>query len=412
MKYKHRFVEEKVQELFQYYPVVAVTGARQVGKTTLIETLYHDRMPTITFDPVIDIGNARAEPDFFLQNNPPPVFFDEIQYAPELLGSIKRRVDKERRNGLYILSGSQNLSVLKTVAESLAGRVAVLQLYPLCFREIEEQLRQSSVLEQVILKQESLETGFTKKEIISYPVYSRIFQGGYPKILQLPCALISGYWESYMQTYIERDVRSISNIGSLQTFGRFFGILASMTACEFNASHIGRELGVDRKTARAWIEIAEATFQWITIPAYSRNPIKRIAGKQKGYFGDTGFLCYLLRIPGPEAIQYHPLQGSLFETFVFTEIYKTVQQWALKPNFYHFRTYGGAEVDLVLEFSGKLYLIEIKSTANPVKKHCSGFSSFRACFPHEQIGGQLVICAVEIPQKLDERTWAIPWWKI
>jgi predicted AAA+ superfamily ATPase len=215
-----------------------------------------------------------------------------------------------------------------------------------------------------------------------------------------------------MQTYIERDVRSIANIGSLQTFGRFFSILASLTACEFNAAHLGRELGIDRKTALAWAEMAEATFQWITVPAYSRNPVKRIAGKQKGYVTDTGFLCYLLRIPSAQAIQYHPLQGNLFETFVFMEIYKTVQQWPLKPNFYHFRTYGGAEVDLVLEFNGKVYLIEVKSTANPVKKHITGFRSFRACFPHEPIGGQFVICAVERPLKLDDQTWAIPWWML
>jgi predicted AAA+ superfamily ATPase len=409
MKYKNRLLEGKLEELFRYYPVVAVLGARQVGKSTLVENLFRDRIGTVVFDPVVDVGNAREDPDFFLQNTMCPVFLDEIQFAPELLASMKRRVDRKKENGLYILSGSQNLAVLKNISESLAGRVAISNLLPMCRRELNEEapsffLEKWLSGEQVNLRE--AEAGEPE------PIFPYIWRGGYPKIMELPDSLVPGYWESYLQTYIERDVRTIANIGSLQTFGRFVGLLAAHSSQEINHTQLGRELGVDRKTALAWTEVAQATFQWFTVPAFSRNPIKKIAGKEKGYFSDTGFLCYLQRISSPEAIGSHPLKGSLFETYIVMEILKVFHSWPLRPNLYHFRSYSGAEVDLVVELNGRLFPIEIKAKSNPARKDTRGFASFRACFPHEQIQQGLVICSVEKPQRLSEDAVAIPWWII
>lgn len=408
MHYKNRLLENRLEDLFQYYPIVAVLGARQVGKSTLVETLFRDRVKTVVFDPVVDVAGAREDPDFFLQNNPPPVFLDEIQYAPELLASLKRKSDQEKRNSLYILSGSQNLAVIRNISESLAGRVAISDLLPMCRRELMEEAERASFLEEWLNTEDPDLQAWTS--FSSEPVFPRIWRGGYPKVAELPDHLVPGYWESYLQTYIERDVRTIANIGSLQTFGRFIGLLAAHSAQEINHTHLGRELGVDRKTALAWTEIGQSTFQWISFPAFSRNPVKRIAGKEKGYFTDTGFLCYLQRIGSSDAIASHPLTGQLFETYVVMEILKSFQGWAMAPNVYHFRAYSGAEVDIILEMNGKLFPIEIKATSKPTRHDAAGFASLRACFPSESIHKGLVICAVENPRHLSEDALAVPWW--
>jgi predicted AAA+ superfamily ATPase len=407
MEYKKRIIEKKLIELFRYYPVIAVLGARQVGKSTLVENLFQDRVSSIVFDPVIDIGDARQDPDFFLQNVELPAFLDEIQYAPELLSSIKRLVDRKNENGLFILSGSQNLAVLRNIAESLAGRVAIIQLWPMSRREIEAD-QEPDFLENWLTGDTFTLRDWQGKN--SEPVYLRIWRGGYPKIMELPDTLIPGYWQSYMQTYIERDVRTIANIGSLQTFGRFIGLLAALTAQEVNPNQIGRELGIDRKTAIAWTEIAEATYQWISVPAFTRNSVKKIAGKRKGFFTDTGFVCFLQKISSMEVIGSHPMKGSLFETYVFMEILKNIQKLPLLPNIYHFRSYSGAEVDLILELNGVLHPIEIKAKSNPNRMDVRGFAAFRDCFPQETIGPGLLVCSIEEPRRLSEDAVAIPWW--
>jgi len=417
MEYRHRLLEARLEELFQYYPVVAVLGARQVGKSTMVENLFRGRAKTVVFDPVVDVGDAREDPDFFLQNNPPPVFLDEIQFAPELLASIKRRVDREKKNSRYIISGSQNLAVLRSISESLAGRVAVLRLYPMTRREtlglVSPGFRGRISNPSPFFLEKWLANGVFDvdsggKE--APPAFTFIWRGCLPGIMELPDHLVSGYWESYLQTYIERDVRLVANIGALQTFGAFVGLLAAYSSQEINHSHLGRELGVDRKTALAWTEVAQATFQWLTIPAFSRNPVKKIAGKSKGYFVDTGFMCYLQRIGSPEAIGSHPLKGSLFETGIVMEIIKIIQSWPLKPNLYHFRSYAGAEVDLILEMNGRLWPIEIKAKSNPNRNDVRGINAFRKCFPAEDIGPGLIICSVEEPRRLTEDAVAIPWW--
>lgn len=409
MIYKHRLIEQKVLDLFQHFSSIAVIGARQVGKTTLIENLFKEQIAITTFDPVVDIGGAREDPDFFLQNISTPAFLDEVQYAPELLGALKRKIDQKGENSLYILSGSQNLSVLKNISESLAGRTAIIQLLPMCCREIKSDLSRG-FLEDWLCKPDSGHHVFSHQN--SESVFPLIWRGGYPRVMELPDHLVPSFWQSYLQTYIERDVRTVANIGSLQTFGSFIGLLAALTAQEINFNQLGRELGVSRKTAKAWTEIAEATFQWISIPAFSRNPVKRIAGKKKGYFTDTGFICYLQRISTPDVIGNHPMKGRLFETYVFMEILKNLQHLPMVPNLYHFRSYSGAEVDLVLELNGRLFPIEIKAKTNPNRKDTRGFAAFKNHFPHENIHKGLLICAIPRPMSISENCMAIPWWLI
>ncbi len=408
MEYKQRLLESKIKELFEYFSAVAVIGARQVGKTTLLSNLFRDKIHTVTFDPVMDIGSARKDPDFFLQNVEKPAFFDEIQYAPELLNSIKRDIDRRGSNGIYLLSGSQNLSVLKNISESLAGRVAVVHLWPMARKEKESD-NTSGFLEWWLKgEHDNIPGGWPDEAPTS--LYKEIWRGGYPKITELPDHMVPTYWQSYVQTYIERDVRTVADIGSLQNYGNFIGLLAALTAQEINFNQLGRELGIARKTAMAWTAVAEATFQWTSVPAFSRNPVKKIAGKRKGFFTDTGFACYLQHISTHEAIASHPLKGRLFETYVIMEMVKNLQKLPLVPNMYHFRTYSGAEIDIILELDGWLYPLEIKAKSNPNRLDARGFKAFRSCFPHENIRKGLIICAVPQPRAIDEDCLAIPWW--
>ncbi len=410
MEYRNRFIEQLCLELLNHFPVLAVFGARQSGKSTLVQHLGIDDLTTVVFDPVQDIGGARSDPDFFLQNQSFPLFLDEVQFAPELLASVKRQVDREKETGRFILSGSQNLSALRSVSESLAGRVAVVNLFPMATKEIGERTADGQVLEKIVVG--------GQRDLLSHkcgppqPALKAIWKGGFPGLLDMPEHLYHRYFESYLQTYIERDVRTAAQIGSLQTFGAFMGLLAALTACEINHNQLGRELSVDRKTAKAWTEIAMATYQWHQVPSYSRNAIKRLAGKPKGFFTDTGFACFLHHIANARALAGHPMRGQMFETMVFLEILKQVQAWPTRPGIYHYRAYSGAEVDLVLELNGILYPIEIKMKTHPSARDLGGIRSFKNCFPNAEIGPGLVVCSCESIQRITEDVYAVPWWEI
>ncbi|MDA3834136.1 MAG: ATP-binding protein, partial [Spirochaetales bacterium] len=349
MNYRSRSVESSIKALCAYFPVVAVLGARQVGKTTLVRQIFGSEYESVVFDPVQDVEQAREEPDLFLANHPGKLFLDEVQYAPELLASIKRRVDRSGEPGQFILSGSQNLAVIKNIAESLAGRVAIVELHGLSYKELigrsgDDFLRKWVSGEISVSHAEGLTSGGVKENAEPPPWYDVVFRGGFPGTLDLPESLLGRYFSSYLQTYVERDIRSVADIGKLQLFSRFFRLLGALSATEINASQLGRDLDIDRRTVLAWKSVLESTYQWTEVPAFSRNPVKRIAAKSKGVFSDTGLLCNLQRISSPEMIAGHPLQGRIVETWVINEIFKICSAWNTAPGFYHYRSAGGAEV--------------------------------------------------------------------
>lgn len=405
----HRFIQNRLETLFKFFPSVLLTGARQVGKTTLVKELV-PAGSMVTFDPVEDIRGAKADPDLFLKQMNSPGFLDEVQYVPQVLASLKRFVDEHaNKKSLFYLSGSQNLNVLRGAAESMAGRVAVLDLYPLCFKEM-FQKEEHGVLEALLQTGADDFSGFGDGSV---PALSRLmWRGGMPGLLDLPDQLIPDFFTGYMRTYIERDVRSISEISNLTLFSRFVRLLSALSAQEVNSNELGRDLGIDRTTAVRWENICEASYQWIKIPPFNRNPVKRISGKSKGYFVDTGFLCNLQGIFSPEILVSHPLYGHIFETFVVMEVVKRINAWHAGPNLYHYRAYSGAEVDLLLEYNGKVYPLEIKITTHPTKKDSKGITSFKETFPSENIGTAIVACNTPTPYKLADDVWAVPWWEL
>jgi len=408
MNYRKRAIESTLASLCRHFPVVAVLGARQVGKSTLVKHLFGDEYRMVVFDPVQDVGQARAEPDLFLDNHPGKLFLDEVQYAPELLAAIKRKVDRSREPGQFILSGSQNLSVIKNISESLAGRVAIVELHGLSWQEFTAS--PSGFLLDWVSGGPRIDNPRPRTEEREPPPwYDAIFRGGMPGTLDLPETLLPRFFSSYVQTYVERDIRTVADIGNLQLFSRFFRLLSALSATEMNASQVGRDLDIDRRTALAWKNVLEATYQWTEIPAFSRNPLKRISGKSKGVFSDTGMLCHLQRITSPDMIAGHPLQGRIIETWVMTEILKICSAWNTIPGFYHYRSAGGAEVDLILELNGRLFPIEVKSKAHPSKKDAGGIKSFREAFPKEAVGNGLLICAASQPYRIAADVLALPW---
>lgn len=415
MRELERLLGPKLREIFTLFPILALVGARQSGKSTLIRQIFGKEVETFVFDPVQDLANARKDPDFFLQNHPAPLFLDEVQYAPELLPALKRKVDREGRKGMYILSGSQNFPVMKNISESLAGRVYIQELYPMCERELDEKISSPSFLKTWLDSAGTLEYSnilklFSEVPKPKEPLLNRIWKGGFPGLLHIPDTFFSGFWNSYVQTYIERDVRLLANIESLQSFGNFFSLLSSLTANEINYNELGRELGIDRKTAVHWASLANSGFQWLEIPAFHRNSIKRISSKKKGFFSDTGLISHFQRIPSPSVLASHPFLGRMAETYFFLEIFKLCNTYNMIPNFSHFRTHSGAEVDLILEYGGTVFPFEMKIKTNPDRKDCRGIIKFNDLFPDIRTAPGIIVCSIERPEMIQENVIAVPYW--
>lgn len=411
--YKNRSISQKIRRLVDHFPVVVITGARQVGKTTLINHLFPS-FDKVVFDPVQDIDNARAEPDLFLDNHPAPLVLDEIQYAPEVVPSLKRRIDCDRRPGSYILTGSQQWEILKTISESLAGRAVFVDLEGFSMAEISEEVDGPSWLSRWLDDAEDFINHPPARRETTRTLIEQLWRGWLPESDKLPLDLLTSFHEGYLRTYIERDVRQHAEVEDWQQFGRFVQLTAAMNAREINYSQLGRDIGVTPQTAQRWLSILKATFQWYEVSAYSGNAIKRLSEKPKGYVADTGFACYLQRISSPAALAGHPQLGALFESAVAAEIRKMSSLMGTAPRLYHWRSHGGAEVDLVMERDGIIYPLEIKLTTNPSRKDTRGIHAFRATYPNHRIAPGLVItpgssAREKALMKISDHDYALDW---
>jgi predicted AAA+ superfamily ATPase len=415
MNYRSRHLETKIIRYKELFPVLLVTGARQVGKSTLLGHLFGDTMPHITFDPVVDVGNARQDPEFFIEQHPPPVILDEIQYAPELLAIIKRRVDRDDAPGQYLLTGSQNLALLRDVSESLAGRVVVLDLGPMTLSERQGWgARSGPVWLDLLLEAGGALPDLSHQERVPRvaplrTVFEVLWRGGYPRTLDPSPDVIVDIMQSYVRTYVERDVRSLTNVQDQQQFSRFLSLCAALTAQEVNHSQFGREIGVTPQTASRWLNILKATYQWLELPPYHGNTIKRISGKPKGYLTDTGLAAFQQRISSPEALSGHPLLGSLFETHVVLDIHRKFHCLTMPPQVHHWRTLAGAEVDMLLERDGIFWPVEIKSSARITRADARGIVAFRETYPALRHGPGVIVAPVEEVFQLRDGILVIPY---
>src|SRR3989344_6839569 len=247
--YFHRHLETRLQEVSKLFKRVLITGARQVGKSTLLANVF-PQLKSITFDPIQDLYHIKEDPDRFLDNFPAPLILDEVQYRPELLPALKRKVDQTSQKGQYFLTGSQNLSIIKTVSESLAGRVGILHLDPFSDYELanDPKLLSHHWLDAYLNNPESLLKKFNGILKHNYTLYEQIWRGNMPGLLNTKNDFVPDYFNSYVQTYIERDIRTLGNIQDLSLFNRFISILAALSSQEINHSHLGREIGIAPKT--------------------------------------------------------------------------------------------------------------------------------------------------------------------
>ena len=406
-----------LQSLFSAFPVVVVSGARQVGKTTLLRQTYPS-VDYVVLDASQDLEQARREPDLFLNNHPCPLIVDEIQYAPELVSSIKRRVDAQQASpGQFLLTGSQQWQVMASLAESLAGRVAFVDLGGLSLSELTQPQPQAPGdlwLSRWFTAQEKGE----QQDFFAWSRTAPRFSGGLhewlwrgfmPRAQTLALNLVPDFWAGYHRTYVERDARLAGEVGDWHDFGRFVRLMSALTAQEINHSQLGREIGINPKTAQRWLKMMQATYQWFELPPFFANHIKRVSKSPKGYLMDTGMACHHAALSSPQALGSHPLFGALFETAMVSEVRKTLALLGGTSGVYHWRASTGAEVDCIIERDGWLHPIEIKLTSQPTRKQTLGLQAFRKAHPDLRIGSGLMLCAVEQARWISEDVLALPW---
>ena len=319
------------------YPVVTVTGPRQSGKTTLCRRVFA-RKPHVNLERIDERDYASSDPRGFLGDHPDGAVLDEVQHAPDLLSYLQAEVDDDPRPGRWVLTGSEHLGLSRSVAQTLAGRTGVLHLLPLAIDEL-RRFRDPPV-----------------------DLFSTLVAGGFPRIhdQRIPA---DRWLADYVQTYLQRDVRRLLAVGDLEAFTTFMRLLAGRTAQELNLSDLGSDAGVSHNTARSWLSVLEASFLVFRLPAWSRNPRKRLVKAPKIHWMDTGLVCQLLGISTPEHLKTHPLRGAIFETWVAAEVYKAHANRGISPRMYHLRETRGGEVDILVDSGRDLRGIECKSGA-------------------------------------------------
>lgn len=412
VEYRNRHLEDRISRLRDSVPVILVLGARQAGKSTLLSRLAPEAARFV-FDPVIDVNNVREDPELFLDQTRTPLILDEVQYVPDLLGVIKRRVDEDRRPGQYLLTGSQNPMLLSSVSESMAGRVAVLDLPFLSLAERCHAAATTGTWVEDLFAADPFDRlrgrGRLAARDTEPSLTSRLWRGGFPGHLDHDDTILPDLFASYMRTYVERDIRRIAAVEDANLFTRFVGLCAALTGQEINHSQLGRELGVTYHTAQRWLAVLHATYQWIEIPAFSANPTKRISRRPKGYFADTGLAAWTQRISSPTALMSNPILGALFETHVVLDLLKQAQAMTHPPRTHHWRAHSGAEVDLLLERDGFFIAVEVKSSTRVTRADTRGIRAFRETYPHLRHGIGAVIAAVRETTRMADNIIAIPY---
>ncbi len=374
-----RLIEKKLIEMATKFPVLAITGPRQSGKTTLCKKIFKQYTYVSLENPDIR-AFALSDPKGFIEVYNHRVIIDEVQHVPELFSYIQGVVDESGISGQFILTGSQNFLLLEKIGQSLAGRVYIYHLLPFSYNEINDKYKPKLI--------------------------STIFKGGYPRIYDKKIKP-QDFFPSYIQTYLERDVRSILNVRDISTFSAFLKICAGRIGQLFNSSSISNELGVNHKTIKSWISLLEASFVVFRLQPWHTNYNKRIVKSPKIYFYDTGLACHLLGLKKKEEITFHYANGALFENYIITEYIKNTWNQGNLLSSYFWRDSKGKEIDLLIEEGDRLKIVEIKSSKTIKPNFFKGVDYFEKLAKNYSVEKYIVYGGDE-PRK-QFNTQILPW---
>lgn len=400
-----RSLKNVIENLSQAFPVLLLTGSRQIGKTTLLKSCSTSKRSYVTLDDLEARTLAKNDPNLFMQTYKPPLIIDEIQYAPELFSYIKIHVDETQHAGDFWLTGSQRFHLMKGITESLAGRVAVIDMLGLSAKEISGHACNSTPFIPTTKWISNARDNQSYESNLDN-IFEKIWQGSFPKMVIDAGKYRDIFLKSYVQTYIERDVKSILGISNELLFYKFVRAAAARTGQLLNYSELARDVEVDQKTAKAWISILTASGLVHLLEPYYNNVTKRIIKAPKMYFLDTGLCAFLTGWDSPKNLSYGAMSGAILETYVFGEILKSYWHNGKTTNIYFYRDADQREIDFVIEQNGILYPIEVKKTATPsitATKHFSALTSL-----HKEVGNGAVICLRDKDIPLSREVTAIP----
>ena len=403
MKYYRRSIEQIINEYKEQFPILLLTGPRQVGKSTLFKELFREEYKYFSLDDPILKEQIINDPRLFLKNNPEKLIIDEIQYAPSIFPYLKMKVDENREDGMYLMTGSQAFVLMKNVSETLAGRVGILELQGISLREqFDVEFNKPFIPnEEYISEREKNITEYTE-------LWQKIHRGYMPELVFNDKKKWEFFYSSYVQTYIERDVRDLINISDESKFLKFMTSLASRSGELLNYGAVANEVGVSNETVKRWVSVLRTSRIIYLMEPYFNNHLKRVIKTPKIYFMDVGLLAYLTKWPTPETLANGAKAGNIFETFVISEIIKSyLNAGIINPPIYFYRDKDKKEIDLIIEEAEKIYPIEIKMSASPDKEMAKNFSVLKGKIDKE-IGTGVIICQYDNKFYLSDDILVLP----
>jgi predicted AAA+ superfamily ATPase len=399
MKYLKRAIREELDEYLKYFPVLLISGARQVGKSTLALHLGIENY--ITLDDINIYEMAKNDPKGFIESLDKPVIIDEAQRLPQLMITIKEHIDKKRINGEFVLTGSASLQGFKDISDSLAGRIGIVELYPLSLKEKNQKEENiidifSSSLDGYILKK-------YKSDIAQH-----LLDGGYPEMLKIDSQKAKYLWfSSYIRTYIESDARELTNIRNLDKFIKMYRLCMIRSGNMFNKNELQKEAGLDNRTFDSYFAVMEHTYQLQKLQPFFKNQLKRLIKTPKIYATDTGVLTHLLQINSKEELEKSHYRGDIVETFIYDELLKANSSALKKVGLFYYRTSDKKEIDFILDYGEKIIAIEIKASKSISKSDFKHIYHLQKEIPDSFDKG-IVLYGGDSFLRLDEKMYAVP----
>ncbi len=404
MEYINRNLERKFTRMSAFFKAVLVTGARQVGKTTMLRRLAEGQNRTyVTLDNLMARNLAKTDPVLFFQTYKPPIIIDEVQYAPELFSQIKLLCDESEETGRFWLTGSQQFSMIKNVRETLAGRIGILELYSLSRNEKDGILFEGELDFSLPCLQER-QAKVSKNDVIK--VFEHIWRGGMPQVVHAASEERQEYFNAYVNTYLMRDVAELGGITDTLRFGKFLTACAALVSEQINYKTLADAAEIAQPTAKNWLRLLEGLGIVYLLRPYANNALKRLTKTPKLYFCDTGLAAHLSMWLTPETLLNGAASGHFFENFVVAEIVKSYAYSGIKANMTYYRDTNAKEIDIFIEQNNLIHPLEIKKSANPDSREIKKFSVLDKTTIQTGAGGIVCMCEEVIP--IDSRNCFIP----